>query len=189
MEDKPLEGKTIAIMVGNGFDEFSFTESQKLSTKFGASFLVVSKSSGLVNGWYKGNWGHFFPVDFDLANTLAVDYHGLIIPGGIRSINEMADDPHAKRILKAFLRAQMPVALIGDALKLLLISEDAKGRSVTGVPEFEDLLTESDAKSCDEKVVVDDNLVTGRASDSIHETFKEFMELVVKYDGEIIEAA
>ena len=90
MADKPLAGRVIAIMLANGFDEIEFTEPQKKLIEAGATTKVVSRANGLVNGWYEGSWGHFFPVDVDLAETLAVDFDGLVVPGGIRSVEKLA---------------------------------------------------------------------------------------------------
>ena len=127
MQNKPLTGENIAIMIANGFDEVEFVEPQKQLLAAGAAVKAVSRANGLVNGWYDGSWGHFFPVDADLADTLAVDYAGIVVPGGVRSVEKLAEDPHAKRVLKAFMRAGMPVALIGDATSLMIAIEDAKG--------------------------------------------------------------
>ena len=85
MTDRPLNGKHVAIMVANGFEETEFTEPQKRLLQAGATVKVVSRANGLVNGWYENTWGHFFPVDGDLAETLAIDFDGLIVPGGMRS--------------------------------------------------------------------------------------------------------
>ena len=189
MDDKPLIGRTIALMVANGFDEIEFTEPQKRLIEAGAKVTVVSRANGLVNGWYDGGWGHFFPVDADLADTLAVDYDGLIVPGGIRSVEKMAEDPHAKRILKAFLRADMPTALIGDGAKLTIASEDASGRVVTGSALIRDAMVEAGADWQDEDVVVSGNLVSGTGSEVIGQVMEQFTILVAGYEGEVNEAA
>src|SRR3546814_5883866 len=115
-------------MLANGFDEIEFTEQQKKLIEAGATTKVVSRANGLVNGWYEGSWGHFFPVDVDLAETLAVDFDGLVVPGGMRSVEKLAEEAHSKRVLKAFMRASMPVAVIGDAGKLPVATETAQRR-------------------------------------------------------------
>jgi protease I len=189
MNDKPLVGRTIALMVANGFDEIEFTEPQKRLIEAGAKVTVVSRANGLVNGWYDGGWGHFFPVDADLADTLAIDYDGLIVPGGIRSVDKMAEDPHAKRILKAFLRADMPTALVGDGAKLMIASDDAKDRAVTGSPLIQEAMVEAGADWQEESVVVSGNLVSGTGVDSIHQVMEKFAELVAAYESEVNEAA
>ena len=61
MNEKLLDGRTVAILVSNGFDEVEFTDPQKRLIELGATVKVVSRVKNLVNGWYEGNWGHFFP--------------------------------------------------------------------------------------------------------------------------------
>lgn len=189
MIDKPLNGRTVALMVANGFDEIEFTEPQKRLIEAGATVKVVSRANGLVNGWYDGGWGHFFPVDVDLADTLAVDYDGLIVPGGIRSIDKMADDPHAKRVLKAFLRADMPTAVIGEGAKLMIASEDAAGQVLTGAAEIQEAMEAAGAEWRNEPVVVSGNLVSGAGAEAIHNQLDKFISLVACYESEVNEAA
>ena len=189
MNDKPLNGKTIALMVSNGFDEVEFTEPQKRLIDLGAKVKVVSRVKSLVNGWYEGGWGHFFPVDVDVSETLAVDYDGLIVPGGIRSVDKMFDDPHAKRILKAFLRSNMPVLLIGDGVKLLIASDYIVGKSLTSSPGVKENLVSAQANWKMESLVIDKNLITGFGSATLEKLVIEFSRIVARYEPEAIQAA
>ena len=189
MNKKLLDGRTVAILVSNGFDEVEFTDPQKRLVELGATVKVVSRVKNLVNGWYEGNWGHFFPVHGDVSDTLAIDFDGLIIPGGIRSAEKLFDDPHAKRILKAFLKADMPVLLIGDGVKLLIAIEKVAGISLTSSCNVkEDLITAS-ANWVDQEVVLDKNLITGSGSFKLEELVLEFSNKVAGYEKESTEAA
>ena len=60
-----------------------------------------------------------YPVDSQLSETLAVDYDALIIPSGEMHLETLAEELHAARIIKAFLRENMPVLVQGDALNLI----------------------------------------------------------------------
>ncbi len=189
MTDKPLAGKKVAMMVANGFDEIEFTKPQKRLIEAGTEARAVSSANGLVNGWYDGGWGHFFPVDADLADTLAVDYDGLVVPGGIRSIDKMADEPHARRVLKAFLRADMPVLILGVGAKLMIATEDVAGRSITADPDLRETLITAGADWSDDNVVATGNLVTCAGHDSIDQAMTTFIELVERYESEVNQAA
>ena len=189
MNDKPLKGKTVAHMVANGFEEIELTQPQKRLIEAGATVKVVSGANGLVNGWYDGSWGHFFPVDADLASTLAVDYDALVVPGGTRSIEKMASEPHASRVLKAFLREDMPVVMFGDAAKLLAASDDAAGRSVTASPEAREELVAAGAEWQDSAVVEAGNLVTAGGREAMDEALDRFIALLARYRGEVNQAA
>ena len=124
-------GKTIGLMVANGFDEATFIAIQKAMLAANAKLKIISRDAGLTNAWNGTGWGMSYPVDSTLSTTLAVDYDALIIPQGDRHIEKLSNEVHAKRILRAFLRENMPVLILADAIKILDIVD-------MGYPEFVD---------------------------------------------------
>ena len=189
MIDKPLAGRKIAIVLANGFEEEEFTEPQKKLIEAGATTKVVSRANGLVNGWYEGGWGHFFPVDQDLAETLAIDYDALVVPGGSRAVEKLADDPHAMRVLKAFVRAAAPTFIVGDAVRLLAVGEVVSGRAVTGSDDVRAEVEAAGANWTEAAANADGNLVTASGVDGVRETVGTFIEKVAAYESEDAQAA
>src|SRR3546814_15118488 len=84
--DHPLAGKTVAILVANGFEELEMTEPQRALLGAGATLKLVSPEQGLVNGWHGKAWGHYFPIDTQISEALAADFDALLVPGGKRGI-------------------------------------------------------------------------------------------------------
>lgn len=123
-----LSGKTIAIMVANGFDETGFIVIQRAMMDAGAKLKIISRETGLTNAWNGTGWGMSYPADRTLSTALAIDYDGLIIPAGKRHIDSLESEAHAVRVLRAFLREDMPVLLQGDATVLLQLIEGAADR-------------------------------------------------------------
>ena len=123
-----LSGKKIAIIVASGFDETGFIAIQRVMMDAGAKLKIISSEAGLVYSWNGDGWGMSYPTDAALSTTLAIDYEGLIIPAGERHIDNLQTDAHAKRLLRAFLREDMPVLLQGDAKKLLSLVEGGEDR-------------------------------------------------------------
>ena len=121
--DQPLAGKTIAILVANGFEETEMTEPQRALLKTGATLKVLSPEQGLVNGWHGKAWGHYFPVDQQIAEVLAADFDMLILPGGERSVAKLAANPHIRRIVSSFMDGGKPVAAIDDGVSLLAVAQ------------------------------------------------------------------
>ena len=119
MAQHSLSAKKMAIMVSAGFDETQFINVQKSMMSQNGWLKVISNKPGLVNGTSNGMLGMAYPVDAVLSETLAIDYDGLIIPGGAAHIEKLKGEPHALRILRAFLREDMPVLFIEEALDLL----------------------------------------------------------------------
>ena len=123
-----LCGKTIAIMVASGFDETGFIAIQRAMMEAGAKLKIVSREAGLTNAWNGTGWGMPYPADATLSTALAIDYDGLIIPAGKRHIDTLKNEAHAKRVLRAFLREDMPVLLQGDATAMLQLVDSAADR-------------------------------------------------------------
>ena len=119
MAQHSLSAKKMAIMVSAGFDETQFIDLQKSMMSQNGWLKVISNKPGLVNGANNGMLGMAYPVDAVLSETLAIDYDGLIIPGGAAHIEKLKAEPHAIRILRAFLREDMPVLFVAESDALL----------------------------------------------------------------------
>lgn len=119
MQISNFAGKTVAIMVASGFDEKIFIAIQSAMLTAGAKLKIVSRDAGLTNAWNGSGWGMSYPVDATISTALAVDYDALIIPSGARHIETLSSEVHVKRILRAFLREDMPVLMMEEASSLL----------------------------------------------------------------------
>ena len=139
-------GKTIAMMLASGFNEAGFIAIQRAMMTAGAKLKIVSREAGLTNAWNGSGWGMSYPADATLSTTLAVDYDALIVPAGQRHVDALQNEVHAKRVLGAFLRANMPVLLQAEALHLLQLIDGGESRTIAG--------------DQDNLPVIDNNLVT-----------------------------
>jgi protease I len=161
---KPLAGKTVAVMVASGFEEVQMTEPQKALLGLGATVRLVG-TEGLANGWHGDAWGHYFPVDLQLGKMLSADYDMLLVPGGARSLVKLSQSPHTKRIVAGFVDDQKPVALIGEGVEVLTIAERAQGATVTGAEASRAPLTEAGAVWSEEPTVLSGSILTGSGAD------------------------
>ena len=130
-----LSGKTIAILVANGFEETTFVGIQRAMMEAEAKLKIVSREVGLTNAWRGTGWGMSYPADARLSTVLAIDYDGLIIPAGKRHIESLENEAHAKRVLRAFLRENMPVMLQGEATAMLKLMDGIADRPQADVDE------------------------------------------------------
>ena len=94
----------IAILAAAGFAETTFTDTQKTLLAKGRTMKVISPDGGLVQGWHAEAWGHHFMADEAVGDSLAADYCGLILPDGANSAKTLAENPHTKRLIAAFIR-------------------------------------------------------------------------------------
>ena len=165
-----FSGKTIAIMVASGFDESAFIAIQRAMMPAGGKLKVVSREAGLTNAWSGQGWGMSYPADATLSTTLAIDYDALIVPSGSRHIESLKTEAHAKRVLRAFLREDMPVLLQGEAISLIdLIEDDADRRKLADAEKLP---------------VIDRNLVTITAASETLDELKALNDLMTDNAGE-----
>lgn len=168
---KALLGEKLAVLVANGFCENDLTEAQRSLQKAGADIRVVSMDHGLVNSWNGEAWGLHYAADHVLNSALAADFSALIIPGGQRSIEKLKLTAHTKRFIGGFLNGRKPVVAFDEALELLIFCEKVQGRTVTGPKELKEQAEAAGAKWLDKPYVIDDNLITGGASEGSREAY------------------
>lgn len=161
---KPLAGKTIAVLVASGFEEIEMTEPQKALLALGATVKLVGPES-LANGWHGNAWGHYFPVDVQIGTMLSADYDMLLVPGGARSLIKLGQSAHTKRIVSAFIDDRKPVALIGHGAEVLVIAERAQGITLAAAPDARAALEAAGATLSDEPLVVADNILSTDGTD------------------------
>ncbi len=165
-----FSGKTIAIMVASGFDETAFIAIQRAMMTAGGKLKVVSRETGLTSAWSGISWGMSYPADATLSTALAVDYDALIVPSGSRHIESLKTEAHAKRVLRAFLREDMPVLLQGEAVSLIDVIEDDADRA--------------NLADAEKALVIDGNLVTITAASETLDDLKALNELMTDNAGE-----
>ena len=154
------------IMEDGTFNEEQFLIIQKTLLAAEASYTIISRDIGTTNGWASNEWGLSYPVDQSLSETLAIDYDALVVPGGSHQIDTLSNDLHARRILRAFLRENEPVALAGVSTMLLTTIDAAKDRKVAASDADSALLIAAGAEIIDEPTVRDKNLISATSGEA-----------------------
>lgn len=180
MANSQLNGKRIAALVDNGFEQVELTGPKEALEKAGATVDVVSPQSGRVKGWQHTEWGDELPVDRPLAEAKASDYDGLLLPGGVMNPDRLRANAQAVQFVRAFVDAQKPIAAICHGPWTLVEAGAVRGRKMTSWPSLKTDLTNAGATWVDEQVVVDNGLVTSRKPDDIpafsQKAIQEFAE-------------
>ncbi|MDR3425004.1 MAG: DJ-1/PfpI family protein [Alphaproteobacteria bacterium] len=161
-----LAGKSIAILAANGFDENQMTEIQRALTTAKAKFKTVAPEQGVVNGWQKDHWGHYFPVDAQISEALGSDFDFLVIPGGERAIAKLKTNLHTRRIVNHFLEAGKPIAAIGAGALLLALSAKAAGYTVAAPAEGHEELKAAGVIVSEDEMEVCDKVLSSDGADT-----------------------
>lgn len=159
---KNLEGKRIAILATNGFEQAELLEPRKALDEQGARTQVVSPQKGKIRGWNEKNWGDEVAVDVPLESADADDFDALLLPGGVMNPDKLRTEPRAIELVREFFRAGKPVAAICHGPWMLVEAGAVRGRTVTSWPSLQTDIRNAGGKWVDQEVVVDDGLVTSR---------------------------
>ena len=162
-----LSGKTVAILVANGFEQVELTDPKKALENAGAKTEIVSPEDDEVKGWQHTEWGDKFPVDVALDDANSDDYDALLLPGGVINPDKLRLEPKAIEFIKDFIKAGKPVAAICHGPWTLIDAEAVRGRKITSWPSLKTDLRNAGANWVDEEVVVDNGIVTSRKPDDI----------------------
>jgi protease I len=162
-----LNGKKVAILVADGFEQVELLEPRKALEAAGAKTQVVSPAEGKVKGWDMTNWGQQVPVDVPLKQAKADNFDALLLPGGVMNPDKLRRNEDALNFVRAFFDAGKPVAAICHGPWTLIDAGVAKGRKMTSYPSIQMDLKHAGVNWVDEEVVVDQGLVTSRKPDDI----------------------
>lgn len=162
-----LNGKRIAILVDNGFEQVEMTEPREALKKAGAQADLISPQQKSVQGMKHDKPGESFPVDFVLKKANAEDYDGLVLPGGVANPDALRMNADAVKFVKAFVDAGKPIAAICHGPWTLIETGAVKGRTMTSWPSLKTDLRNAGANWVDKEVVVDRGVVTSRKPDDI----------------------
>lgn len=162
-----LNGKKVAILVEQGFEQVEMTKPKQALEQAGAKTQIVSPQKGKVKSWEHTDWGEEYPVDVNLDQAKPEDYDALLLPGGVMNPDHLRRNEKAQAFVRAFFDAGKPVAAICHAPWTLIDTGVVSGRAMTSYPSLKMDLINAGANWVDEQVVVDNGLVTSRNPDDI----------------------
>ena len=158
-----LTGKTIALLATDGFEDSELMKPMQGVKDAGATVVVVSNGKQAI----EGKNGTKVDVDVNVDEVDAIDFDGLLLPGGVHNPDVMRTVPEAVDFVRDFFDQQKPVAAICHAPWLLIEAGVVDGRTVTSWPSLKTDLINAGADWVDKEVVTDQGLVTSRNPDDI----------------------
>lgn len=126
---------------------------------------------------YHGKKGDSMTAEKTYDEIDMKDYDGLVIAGGFMP-DKIRSHEGAVRITKEAMDKNLPVAAICHGPSMLVEADVLKGRKVTSVANVKTDLINAGADYSEEKVVVDDNLVTAQRPPQLPEWMKAFTKLL-----------
>ena len=167
MAKDTLKGKKVAILAADMVERVELEEPRKALEDAGATTDLISLKSGTIKAF-----DHFDPakdieVDRAVEEVDASEYDALMVPGGVGNPDQLRGDENAVAFVRDFFEQAKPVAAICHAPWVLVEAGVVRGRKLTSWPTLQTDIRNAGGKWVDEKVVVDQGLVTSRKPDDI----------------------
>jgi protease I len=109
---RKLDGKKVAILVADGFEQVEMTKPREALDEAGAETKIVSLKSGKIQGMNHADKGDKFDVDFTLDEARPEEFDALMIPGGLMNPDALRSNEDALEFTRHFFREGKPVAAI-----------------------------------------------------------------------------
>ena len=148
----------IALLLATGYEEGESLFAADILRRAGFEADLISTTKEL---WVTG--AHGIKVEADrLLDESAYHYDMVILPGGMPGAVNLRDNPRVIDLIRYFDKEHKYIGAICAAPIVLHAAGILAGRKMTSYPgeKYESLFTE--AVYCQERVVVDDRLITSR---------------------------
>jgi len=173
---RKLDGKKVAILVTDGFEQVEMTKPRQALDEAGAETKIVSLKSGKIQGMNHADKGDKFDVDLTLDEARPEEFDALLIPGGLMNPDALRSNDEALEFTRHFFREGKPVAAICHGPWVLIDAGVVRGRTLTSWPAIKNDVKNAGGKWVNEEVVVDNGLVTSRKPDDIPAFNKKMIE-------------
>ncbi len=162
-----LNGKKIAILATDGFEQSELLEPRKAFEAAGATTVVIAPKSGEIKGWNMKQWGESVKVDKTLDNANPNDYDALVLPGGVMNPDRLRMDPGAVNFIRQIVASGKTVGAICHGPWTLIEAGAVSGKTVTSWPSLKTDLKNAGAKWVDQEVAADGQFITSRKPEDI----------------------
>ena len=166
MENR-LNGKKVAIVVADGFEQSEFEKPLEALKEQGATVDIISQQKGTIKAWKEKNWGDEFEATVSIGDAKSSEYNALVLPGGVMNPDTLRSDKKVVAFVKDFLKDEKPVAAICHGPWTLIETGMLEGRKMTSYHSIKTDLINAGVKWVDQEVVVDNGLVTSRSPEDL----------------------
>ncbi|MBV8727184.1 MAG: type 1 glutamine amidotransferase [Candidatus Eremiobacteraeota bacterium] len=175
---QPVEGKRIAALIGDGFEDSELTETRRALEEAGCIVSIVGiddKSKQRIRGKRGLDDGGTIRAEELVADVTAEDFDALLIPGGA-SPDHIRTDKEVQRLVREFDLLKKPMFVIGHGPQVLISANVVRGRQLTGSTSIADDIRNAGGLYRDQSVVIDGNWVSSRNPDDVPQFNRSMLE-------------
>ncbi|WP_289063856.1 DJ-1/PfpI family protein [uncultured Zobellia sp.] len=175
-----LKETRIAALATDGFDAkelYGLLEAFKIE---GATVDIVSIQNGYIKPAGTNVRSSTLKVNQKVDSSPVHNYDALVLTGGAINLEQLKEHTLALNFIKAFIERTKPVGAIGQAPYLFVASDLLEGKKVTSSLDIKEDIMNAGGKWIDEKVVVDNGLVTCGKTDNLSMFCTKFIKEIIK---------
>jgi len=171
-----LANKTVVCFVEEEFEDLELWYPVLRLREEGATVHLAGLEKGRT---YIGKYGVPCVADISLADVQAIQYDGLLVPGGWAP-DKLRRYPEVLAAVKEAHEARKPIGHICHAGWVLASAKILKGVTTTSTPGIKDDMEHAGAIWVDEEVVVDGHIVGARRPPDLPAYAKAFADLLAR---------
>jgi len=115
MESKSIQGKTIAILIADGVNDYLFNITKHALEAEGASTRIIAMKPGSISAVKSKS----IPVDYSVSTITPDAFDALYIPGGKKSVQYLSSQKDALEFVCSMYSAGKNIAVDDDGIELL----------------------------------------------------------------------
>ncbi len=162
-----LAGRTILFMATSRFEESELFGPWESLGRQGARVKLASLARDEIYATVIDEPGRRIVPDMTLDEVRVDEFDALVLPGGVGNPDRLRMESRAVEIIRAFDRAEKPIAAICHGPWLLVEADIVRGRRVACWPSIHTDLRNAGATVIDAEVVVDRHLITSRKPEDV----------------------
>lgn len=153
----------VLLVVGDDYEDLELHYPRLRLLEAGHAVVTAGPAAGTR---YRGKHGYPAASDRALTDCAEPAFAGIVLPGGWMP-DKLRRDPHLLDLVRAFDRAQKPIASICHGPWIAISAGVVRGRRYTGSGGIRDDLVNAGAAFVDAPVVVDGHHVSSRKPDDL----------------------
>ena len=173
-----VDGKRIAALIGDGFEEADLNEPRRALEDAGAVVTIVGldeRARQKIRGKRGLDDGGSARAEELVADCTAEDFDALLIPGGF-SPDRIRTDKEVQRFVREFDTAKKPIFTVGHGAQVLISSQLVRSRQVTGAHSIADDIRNAGGLYRDQPTVQDSNWVSTRGGEDLPQFNRALLE-------------
>lgn len=148
----------IAVLLEDQFEDSEFLKPFIAFKDKGHEVVIIGTGIKTVTG-IKQNTK--VKIEKEIKNASEKDFDALFIPGGY-SPDKLRIYDEVLNFVKDFMKKNKPIFVICHGGQVLISADVLKGKKITGYKSIKQDLINAGATFIDDKVVIDDNLISSR---------------------------